>query len=173
MEYQKKKKKKKPNKLDNTPDQPSKFGTNYWVEINDDARGTYNTNSRVKFKASMLKSRLWDYSHEYILASRAITINGAEDDDNAKRLDKINKEVISKNCAPFTDCISEINNTQIDNAKDLDVVMLMYNSIEYSNNYLETSGSLWQYYWDDWFGNIDSYGNIQINHLNESLNHSS
>ena len=77
----------------------------------------------------MLKSRLWDYSHEYILASRAITINGAEDDDNAKRLDKINKEVISKNCAPFTDCISEINNTQIDNAKDLDVVMLMYNSI--------------------------------------------
>ena len=121
----------------------------------------------------MLKSRLWDYSHEYILASRAITIKGAEDDDNAKRLDKINKEVISKNCAPFTDCISEINNTQIDNAKDLDVVMLMYNSIEYSNNYLETSGSLWQYYWDDWFGNIDSYGNIQINHLNESLNHSS
>ena len=50
----------------------------------------------------MLKSRLWDYSHEYILASRAITINGAEDDDNVKRLDKINKGVISKNCAPFT-----------------------------------------------------------------------
>ena len=168
MEYQKnkKKKQKKKNKLDNTPDQTSKFGTNYWVEINDDARVTYNTNSQVEFKISMLKSRLWDYSHEYILASRAITINGAEDDDNAKRLDKINKGVISKDCVPFTDCISEINNTQIDNAKDLDVVMLMYNSIEYSNNYLETSGSLWQYYWDDWFGNIDSYGNIQINHSN-------
>ena len=54
-----------------------------------------------------------------------------------------------KNCAPFTDCISEINNTQIDNAKYIDVVMPMYNLIEYSDNYSKTSGSLWQYYKDD------------------------
>ena len=102
----------------------------------------------------MLKSRLWDYSHEYILASRAITINGAEDDDNAKRLDKINKGVISKDCAPFTDCISEINNTQIDNAKDLDVVMPTCSLIECSNNYSKTSGNLWQYYRDEPNDNI-------------------
>ena len=50
-------------------------------------------------------------------------------------LDNNDKEVVFKNCAPFTDCISEINNTQIDNAKDIDVVMPMYNLIEYTNNY--------------------------------------
>ena len=56
----------------------------------------------------------------------------------------VNKKLIFKNCAPFTNCISEINNTQVDNAKDIDIAMLMYNLIEYSDNYSETSGSLWQ-----------------------------
>ena len=56
-----------------------------------------------------------------------------------------NKKVIFKNCAPFTNCISEINNMQVDNAKDTDIVMSMYNLIEYSDNYSRTSGSLWQY----------------------------
>ena len=56
-----------------------------------------------------------------------------------------NKKVIFKNCAPFTNCISEIKNTQVDNAKDIDIVMPMYNLIEYSNNYSKTSGSLCQY----------------------------
>ena len=60
-----------------------------------------------------------------------------------------NKEVIFKNCAPFTDCMSKINNTQVDNAKDIHIVMLMYNLIEYSNNYSETCGSLWQYCRDE------------------------
>ena len=55
------------------------------------------------------------------------------------------KKVIFKNCALFTDCISKINNTQADNAKDIDIVMPMYNVIEYSDNYSKTSGSLWQY----------------------------
>ena len=59
------------------------------------------------------------------------------------------KEVVFKNCALFTNCISEINNTQIDNTKYIDVIMPMYNLIEYSNNYSETSGSLWQNYRDE------------------------
>ena len=53
------------------------------------------------------------------------------------------KKVIFKNWAPFPNCISEINNAQVDNAKDIDIVMLMYNSIEYGGNYSKTSGSLW------------------------------
>ena len=61
----------------------------------------------------------------------------------------VNEEVVSKNCAPFTDCISEINNTQTDNAEDIDVVMPMYNLIEYSDNYLRWSGFLWHYYRDE------------------------
>ena len=56
---------------------------------------------------------------------------------------------IFKNCAPFTECISKINNTQVDHARDFDVAMLMYNLIQYSNNYSRTSESLWQYYRDE------------------------
>ena len=59
--------------------------------------------------------------------------------------DNTNKKVTFKNCAPFTNCINEINNTQIDNAKDIDIMMPMYNLIENSDNYSKTSGSLWQY----------------------------
>ena len=67
---------------------------------------------------------------------------------------KRNKGVIFKNCAPFTKCISRINNTDIDNAQDIDIVMPMYNLIEYSDNYSKTSRSLWQYYKDDPNDNI-------------------
>ena len=63
-------------------------------------------------------------------------------------LNNVNKKVVLKNCAPFTDCVSEINNKQID-AKDIDVIMPMYNLIEYTNDYSKTSGSLWQYYRDE------------------------
>ena len=97
----------------------------------------------------MLKSSLYDYSGGYILVSGTITIDGEEADDNAKWLDERNKGVIFKDCVPFTDCINEINNTQTDNSKDLDVVKPIYYLIKYSNNYSKTSGSLWQYYRDD------------------------
>ena len=76
-------------------------------------------------------------------------ITGTGDDDAAKRLDEINKDVIFKNCAPFTKCISRINNTDIDNAQDIDIVMPMHNLIEYSDNYSKTSRNIWQYYIDD------------------------
>ena len=59
-----------------------------------------------------------------------------------------------KNCAPFTNCVSEINNTQVDNAKDIDIVMPMYNLIEFSDNFAKTSGSLWQYFKDESDDNI-------------------
>ena len=61
---------------------------------------------------------------------------------------KKNKGVIFKDCRPFITCKSEINNTEIDNAKDIDILMPMYNLIEYSDNYSKTSGSLWKYYKD-------------------------
>ena len=60
--------------------------------------------------------------------------------------ENVGKDVVLKNCAPFTDCMSEINNAEIDNAKYIDVIMPMYNLIEYGNNFSKTSGSLWQYY---------------------------
>ena len=64
----------------------------------------------------------------------------------ASQADERDKDVTFKNCAPFTKCISRTNNTDIDNAKDIDIVMPMYNLIEFSDNYSKTSGSLWKYY---------------------------
>ena len=134
---------------DNKSNQPSKFRTKNWVEINNESRGTYNVNSQIKFKTTMLKSSLCDYSDAYILVKGTITIEGAGADAAARQADERDKGVIFKNCAPFTNCTSEINNTQVDNAKDIDIVMPMYNLIEYSDNYPKTSGRLWQYYRDE------------------------
>ena len=130
--------------IDDTTNQPSKFRTRNWVEINDQSRGTYNVNSQIKFKTSMLRSSLCNYSDGYILVRGTITVVAL-----AAGGGNNNIQVVFKNCAPFTNCIRELNNTQTDNAKDIDVVIPMYNLIEYSNNCSKTSGRLWQYYRDE------------------------
>ena len=144
MEYQK-----IANLINDLSNQPSKFRTKSWVEINDESRGTYNVNSQIKFKTTMLKSSLCDYSDAYIFVEGKITITGAGDDAAARQADQRGKGVAFKNCAPFINCITGTNNTQVDNAKDIDIVMPMYNSVEYSDNYAKPSGSLWQYYRDE------------------------
>ena len=127
--------------LDNASNQPSKFRTGNWVEINDESRGTCIGNS-IKLKTTILRSNLCDYADAYILVNGRITITGAGADAAARQADERDKGVTFKNCAPFVKCISRINNTEIDNAKDIDIVMSMYNLIEYSDNYSKTSGSL-------------------------------
>ena len=97
----------------------------------------------------MLKYSLCDYSDAYIPVKGKITIPGEGDDAAAIQADERDKGVAYKNCAPFTNCISEINNTQIDNAKDIDIVMPIYDLIEYSDKYSKALGSLWQYYRDE------------------------
>ena len=127
---------------ENTPNQPFKFRIKNWVEMNDDAFGTYSTNSQIKSKTSLLKSSLCDYSDAYIAVKGTITVSNTE---TAAAQSYANKVLAFKNCAPFTDFISETNNTEIDNAKDIDEVMNMHNLIEYSKNYSQTSVSLWKY----------------------------
>ena len=136
------------NLIDDASNQPSKFRTNNWVEINDESRGTYNVNSQIKFKTTMLQSSLCDYTDAFILVKGTITINGAGDDAAARQADERDKGVAFKNYAPFTNCISE-NNTQADNAKDIDILMPIYNLVEYSDNYAKTTGSIWQYFRDE------------------------
>ena len=126
MEYQK-----IANVIDDKSNQPSKCRTRNWVEINDESRGAYNVN--IKFKTTMLKSSLCDYSDAYILVKGTISVNNTAAQGAAAN--STNKKVMFKNCAPFTNCISEINNTQIDNAKDIHIVMPMYNLLGYSDNY--------------------------------------
>ena len=117
--------------------------------ISDESRGTYNVNSQIKFKTIMLKCSLCDYSDAYILVKEKITITGVGDDAAARRGDEGDRGVAFKNCAPFTNCISEVNNTQIDDCKDTDIIMPKYNLIEYSDKYVERSGNLSQYYRDE------------------------
>ena len=110
---------------------------------------TYNVNSQMKSKTTMLKSSLCDYSGAYILDKGKITVTVAGDDAAARQGDERDKGVAFKNCFPFTNCISGINNSQTDHCKDIDIVMPLYNLLEYSDNYAKTSGSVWQYYRDE------------------------
>ena len=109
------------NFLDNTPNQPTKFRTKNWVEINDESRGRYNKDNQIIFKTSMLRSSLCNCNDAYVLAKGTIT--GANTAVQGQANNNGNKKVIRKNCAPFTNCISRINNTQVDDASYIDVVM--------------------------------------------------
>ena len=134
------------NLLDNTPDQPSKFRTKNWVEINDDSRGTYNTNSQIKFKSLMVKSNFCDYSDKYILVNGTITVAGAGADNPTRAADR--------NYTLCIDCITKTNDTQVGNVKDLYFVMSIHKLTEYSGNYSKTSRILDQFWRDKANNNI-------------------
>ena len=121
MEY-----KKMINLLDDTLNQPSKFRTKKWIEINYQSKGVYNTISEVRFKTTMLKSSFCDYGDACILVKGTIIIVAAGDDAASRQADERKKGVISKNCVPFLNCKSEINNTEIEHVKYIDTVMPMY-----------------------------------------------
>ena len=91
----------------------------------------------------MLKSSLCDFNDSYILFKGYIEVNITTVDDAAAN--NTNKKLIFKDCSPFTDCTRQINNTKVDNAKDINIVMPMYNLIEYCDNYSKTYRRLWQY----------------------------
>ena len=99
MEYQK-----IANLIDDASNQPSKFRTKNWVEINDESRGTYNVNSQIKFTTTTLKSSLCDYSDAYIIVKGTITVNNTP--AAGASTNNINEKVIFKNCAPFTNLIA-------------------------------------------------------------------
>ena len=105
--------------LDNASNQPSKFRTKNWIEMNDQSNGVYNTNKDIRFKTTMLKSSLYDYSDAHILVKGRITITGTGDDVAARQADEKNKGVLFKNCASLINCKSEINGIEINNLKML------------------------------------------------------
>ena len=117
--------------------------TKKWIEVYDQSEENFSNSKEIRIKTSMLRSDLCDFSDAYIVVKRDITLEG--DNDANKR----NKNIAFKNNAPFINCISKINGVKIDNAEDLDVVMPMYNLLEYSKNYRKTTGSLWNYYRDE------------------------
>ena len=130
------------NLLDKTFDNVPRFITKKQIEVHDqsgNAEDRYKPSKQIRFKTSMLRSDLCDFSDAYIVVKRSITLAKT----NRRRfIDIRNRFLAFKNNAPFTNCISKINNVLIDNAKYLDVVMPMYNLLEYSKNYRKTTGSL-------------------------------
>ena len=120
-----------------------------WYIIDSESKGKYSHENPIKFLTSSLESSLWDYSDAYILVTGNITVTGGD----------ANTKVASKNCAPFTKCITEINETSIDDAEHINITMPMYNLIEYSDNYYDTSGGLWQFKRDEIIGNINLTSN--------------
>ena len=131
-----------------------KFVTKKWIEVYDQSEGNYNVNKEIRIKTSMVKSDLCDYSGAYIVVKGNITVikkiftaNDFEAPNNtaanATATNTTNNNIFSEkklvfnNNAPFITCISKISDTKIDNAEDLDVVIPMYNLLEYSKNYIK------------------------------------
>ena len=129
MEY-----KKFTNWLDTTYDNVPRFITKKWIEVHNqsgDTEDRYKPSKQIRFKTSMLRSDLCDFSDAHIVVKGNITLTKAE---NRHFVDMKNRFLAFKSNAPFTNCISEINNVLINNAEDLDVVMPMYNFLEYTKN---------------------------------------
>ena len=156
------------NFLDTTSDDEDlpRFVTKKWIEVYDQSGGNYNANKEIRIKTLMLKSDLCDYSYAYIvlkgdiIATKKVFIAPDFERLHNTNLNAINtnnannnafgeKKLVFKNNTQFINCISKINGIKSDNAEDLDVVMSMYNLLEYSKNYKKTTGSLWNYYKDE------------------------
>ena len=130
-------------------EQLSKFVTTEYVRINS-LLDTYNENKSIRFKTPMLRSSLCDYSDAYILVKGTITVTAPGANNGANNIrDKKNRPLILKNNTPFVSCITRINGELIEDADDFDIVMPMYNLLEYSKNYRKTIGSLYNYYRDE------------------------
>ena len=151
---------------DNESEKLSKFVTREYVRVNS-LSNTYNENKSIRFKTPMLRSNLCDYSDAYILVKGTITVTAPGVNNNANNIrDKRNRLVKLKNNAPFVSCITRINGELIENADDLDIVMSMYNLLEYSKNYRKTIGSLYNYYRDELSDDADDNNFANINVVN-------
>ena len=127
------------NLLNDSSNEESKFATKKWYVIDSQtAKGKYKQGDTIKFETETIKSSLCDYSDAFILVTGNITVAANNDTD-----------VAFKNCAPFSTCTTKINDVFVDEANHIYIAMPMYNLIEYSDNYSDTSGSLWQFKRDE------------------------
>ena len=131
------------NLLNNSDNESSKFETRKWYTIDDQNNGQYGrgneNDSTIKFETKVIKPNLCDYSDAYILVTGDIKV-----EDIAA-----NTNVAFKNCVPFTRFVTHINDEHVETAENLDIIMPMYNSIKYSDNYAGSSGSLYQFKRDE------------------------
>ena len=149
---------------DSESEKLSKFVTREYVRVNS-LSNTYNKNKSVRFKTPMLRSNLCDYSDAYILVKGTITATAPGANNGANNIrHKRNRPLKLKNNAPFVSCITRINGELIEDADDLDIVMSIYNLLEYSKNYRKTIGLLYNYYRDELSDDADdnNFDNIKV-----------
>ena len=144
-------------------EQLSKFVTREYVRVNS-LSNMYNENKSIRFETPMLRSDLCDYADAYILVNGTITVTS----QNVIRDKKKNRPLILKNNAPFISCITRINGELIEDADDLDIVMPMYNLLEYSKNYRKTIGSFYHYYRDELSDDPDNANHDNIKVVNSN-----
>ena len=127
------------NLLNDSDNESSKFATRKWYVVNDQNNGQYGrgneNDSTIKFETKGIKPNLCDYSDTYILVTGDVKVADVAADTN----------VAFKNCAPFTRCVTHINDGHVETAKNLNIIMPIYNLLEYSDNYNGSSGSLCQF----------------------------
>ena len=133
------------NLLNNSENEYSKFAIKKWYIIDSESKSNYSHKNPIKFLTNSLKSSLCDYSDANMLVTGDITATP----NNAAT------QVIFKNCAPFEKCRTEINETFVDETDFINIAMPMYNLIEYSDSYSDTSGSLWNFKRDEKVNNAD------------------
>ena len=132
------------NLLNSSEHEYSNFATKKWYMTDSESKGNYSHENPIKFLANSIESNLCDYSDAYILVIENITATP-----------NTATQVIFKNCPPFEKCRTETNETFIDQADFINITMPMYNLIEYSDNYSDTSGSLWNFKRDEITNNAD------------------
>ena len=137
------------NLLNDSDDENSKIATKKWYIIDSESKGNYLPDNEIKFLTSSLESNLCDYSDAFILLTGNINVTGGNN----------NTKVAFKNCPPFKNCRTEINDTFVDYADFINITMPMYNLIEYSDNYSDTSESLWNFKRDEIIRNINLTNN--------------
>ena len=133
------------NLLNNAEGEYSTFATKKWYVIDSESKGNYSHQNPIRFLTNSLESSLCDYSDAYILVTGDITVTGGDD----------NTKVAFKNCAPFEKCRTEINETFVDEADIINITIPMFNLIEYSDNYSDTSGNLGNFKIDEIEGDVD------------------
>ena len=148
---------------DNESKQLPKFVTREYVKSKS-LSNTYNENKSIRFKTPMLRSNLCDYSDAYKLVKGTISVTAPGVNSNADNIrDKRNRSLILKNNAPFVSCITRNNGELIEDADDLDIVMPIFNLLEYSKNYRKAIGSLYNYYRDELTNDHnDNFANINV-----------
>ena len=143
------------NLLNSSENKYSKFATKKWYVIDSESKGVYSHENPIKFLTSSLESSLCDYSDAYILVTGDIAVKRRNAADTADIALGAITQVAFKNCTPFEKCSTEVDDTLVDEANFINITMLMYNLIEYSDSYSDTSEGLWGFKRDDIVNNVD------------------